>query len=63
MPMTLELPSEIWLHIAQFIPPEQIRVMLGVNQVFFYLAMDERYRSLSIASLDANLMRLLVRLG
>ncbi|TFK36649.1 hypothetical protein BDQ12DRAFT_736745 [Crucibulum laeve] len=44
----IELPTDVWLHVAQFLPDEDILRMLGVNSVFFDLAMDKRYNEVTI---------------
>ena len=46
------IPPEIWFHIAKFIPNEDLRDLLGVNSVFFNIAMDirVRYRELVIST-------------
>ena len=44
------IPPEIWFHIAKFIPHEDLRDLLGVNSVFFNIAMDIRYRELVIST-------------
>jgi len=56
-----EIPPEIWLHIAQFIPGISLRDMISVNSVFFDLAMNERYSEVSI-NFTFNEKKLLDRL-
>ena len=40
----MDIPFEIWLQIASYIPAVQIRNLYSVNRPFFRIAMDERYR-------------------
>ena len=44
------IPPEIWFHIAKFIPNKELRDLLGVNSVFFNIAMDIRYREIVIST-------------
>ena len=44
------IPPEIWFHIAKFIPNEDFHDLLGVNNVFFNIAMDIRYREITIGT-------------
>ncbi|KAF8150080.1 hypothetical protein B0H34DRAFT_666642 [Crassisporium funariophilum] len=43
-----DIPPEIWLHIAKFIPDKTLGGMIGVNSVFFDVAMDIRYKEVVI---------------
>ncbi|TFK65118.1 hypothetical protein BDN72DRAFT_962730 [Pluteus cervinus] len=43
----MELPYDIWLHIARFLPAEHVRRLYCVNHAWYDIAMDERYRSVS----------------
>lgn len=45
--MALELPPELWMHIAQLIPPDELREFATVNRVFYELAMDALFREVS----------------
>ena len=44
------IPPEIWFQIAKFIPNEDVCDLLGVNRVFFNIAMDIRYREIMIGT-------------
>jgi hypothetical protein len=57
-----DIPADIWLHVAQFIPDDTLRSMLGVNSLFFDLAMDVRYREISLKSLNSEAVKTLGRL-
>jgi hypothetical protein len=60
---TLHLPAEIWVHIATFIPDDTLQNMLGVNGLFFDLAMDVRYREVSLKSISLATMKTIARLA
>jgi hypothetical protein len=40
----IDLPFDVWLHIASFIPAEQLRTLCEVDRTFFNLAMNIRYK-------------------
>ena len=48
------IPPEIWLHVAKFIPKEDLRDLLGVNSIFFNIAMDIRYREIVISTITMH---------
>jgi len=48
----VEAPPEIWLYIAQFLPPSDLRKMISVNRTFFELVMDWRYRQAAFIHLN-----------
>jgi hypothetical protein len=48
----LPLPVEIWLLIAGNLNPDEKIMLMGVNRVFYELAMDERYCHLNLVSED-----------
>jgi hypothetical protein len=52
--MTTEIPVDIWLLIAEFIPESTLRKLYAVNRVFFDIAMDLRYRKLEVSPLIFN---------
>jgi hypothetical protein len=45
----IELPSEIWLRVIQYIPDDMLLSLYSVNHIFFYSAMDVRYRTLDVS--------------
>lgn len=55
-------PREIWLNICRFVPALALQDLYSVNHVFFELAMDQRYRQISLAYLTKNMIRTLLRL-
>lgn len=52
----LDLPTELWRHIAHFLPREEIKRLYSVNQAFYYLAMDETYREVKFDWLNRDLL-------
>ncbi|KAF5379535.1 hypothetical protein D9615_006542 [Tricholomella constricta] len=58
----VDLPHEIWLHIAHFIPASVLEGLISVNSTFYDIAMDCRYRQISFAFLDHRMLRNIVRL-
>ena len=44
-----DLPTELWLHIASFLPSGLIMAkLMTLNRTFFYLGMQELYREVEI---------------
>jgi hypothetical protein len=61
--MPSDIPLDILLRIAQFIPEHRLKNMLTVNSAFFDLAMNARYRHVSFYDLgNEKVMRRLNRL-
>jgi hypothetical protein len=58
----IDIPHDIWLHIAQFIPLLVLRNMFSLNRTFFDIVMDLRYQQVSFAYLNTRMIRTLVRL-
>jgi len=56
------LPHDVWLHIAHFIPPSALPDLISLNSTFFDLAMDCRYRQMTFAYLSDKMLRNLTRL-
>lgn len=52
----LDLPTELWRHIAHFLPPEEIKRLYSVNQTFYHLAMDETYREARFDCVNRDLL-------
>jgi len=46
------LPAELWLYIAEFVPPRERRRLVGVNRLFFNIIMNELYSQLSFITAD-----------
>jgi hypothetical protein len=49
----IDIPRDIWLYIADFIPDGNLEGLLTLNSVFFDLAMSARYRMVTL-SLDGS---------
>ncbi|KAF7336687.1 hypothetical protein MVEN_02103700 [Mycena venus] len=59
-----ELPSELWLYIASFIPNDEILEsgLIGVNIHFYNLALNLRYSTIRVETVNTTTERLLQRL-
>ncbi|KAF9001594.1 hypothetical protein BDQ17DRAFT_1426544 [Cyathus striatus] len=57
----LKVPSEIWHHIASFLPDASVHDLLSLNRVFFYLSMGIRHRELVLNVYDHSVSEKLVR--
>jgi hypothetical protein len=59
----LIIPPEIWLLIAEYIPEEEFKNLIGLNSFFYNTIMDARYRRVHIGNLDYHVpVRRLARL-
>ena len=58
----VDIPMDILLYIVQFIPETSLQNMLEVNSVFFNIAMDNRYKEVSITDLSPQTRKILARL-
>jgi len=47
----IELPYEIWLLIAGYLPDHQVRTLYSVNRLFFNIFLDLRYGDVFIGVL------------
>ena len=45
MTLSMDVPFEIWVYIASFIPPDELQKLHAVNHAFFIVAMEEWYKS------------------
>jgi len=43
--MEVQLPDEIWMLIASFLPKKTLMTLCSISRAFFNVAMDERYGS------------------
>ncbi|KAH9484101.1 hypothetical protein JR316_0003581 [Psilocybe cubensis] len=60
----VDIPPEIWYRIALFVPDEELCHLLGVNNVFFDLAMNLRWREVAIETRSTiEAMHILKRLS
>ncbi|KAF7317876.1 Polygalacturonase 3 [Mycena kentingensis (nom. inval.)] len=55
-------PTEIWLNVADHLPPAFVANMYSVNSQWYNISMDVRYRSVSFAFLNRAMVRDLTRL-
>lgn len=53
----LDFPPEIWLQIANYIPPSSLQSMRTLNHALYEAAMDERYRRVFLSSHDEDAIR------
>ncbi len=58
----IDIPNEIWLSILEFIPDRELCHLMAVNRVFYELALDTRYREITIGPIDSHSVSLLKRL-
>ena len=59
-----EVPLEVWQIIASFLSSEDVKKLYGINRPLSALAMEERYRSVSIGDLrDRQTIRALQQLA
>ncbi len=58
----VELPPELWLYIAEFIPDRELRNLLDVSRVFYEVALNVRYNEITIEGVDPRTAALLKRL-
>ncbi|KAJ7460744.1 hypothetical protein FB451DRAFT_1405285 [Mycena latifolia] len=55
-------PPEIWLQVAEYLPPLVVADLYSVNSQWFDIAMNARYRQISFAFLNRAMVRDLARL-
>ncbi|KAK7045643.1 hypothetical protein VNI00_007476 [Paramarasmius palmivorus] len=58
----MNLPHDVWVHIASFVQPLQLEELYSLNSVFFNVAMDQRYQQISFAYMTRKMARILDRL-
>jgi hypothetical protein len=58
----IDIPRDVWLHIATFIPVAILRDLIALNSVFFDIGMDARYREVTIIYETPDILDKLVRL-
>ena len=58
-----DLPSDIWYHIAEFLPDNVLQHFFAVNSMLHHLALNARYREITVEDLGSNVVaRKLLRL-
>ncbi|KAH6904879.1 hypothetical protein BKA70DRAFT_1108388 [Coprinopsis sp. MPI-PUGE-AT-0042] len=45
-----DLPAELWLEVLSYFPPAFVMNLMGVNRMFFELALDYKYEELQLLS-------------
>lgn len=51
-----DLPYDIWLLITEYLSEKQIRQLYPVNKALFNIAMDSRYKEVSLGFSDSRRM-------
>jgi hypothetical protein len=59
---TRYIPDDVWTQIARYIPLDHLKSLLTINRPFFNSAMNARYHTVELFSLDLNTFKLLMRL-
>lgn len=60
----LDLPLEIWLHIAKQLHSNDLRKVYGVNRALFHASMDHRWGEVIVETRNlSKAMHLLARLS
>ncbi|TFK35805.1 hypothetical protein BDQ12DRAFT_687583 [Crucibulum laeve] len=54
-PHPVELPTEIWLYIAEFIPKNDFRKLAGLNRIFYELVINGLYNELNLMNSNPRL--------
>jgi hypothetical protein len=57
-----DLPPDIWVRVAEYLPSKQLPGMISVNRTFYNLVLDTRYRTVELATINPPALRLLKRL-
>ena len=56
------IPDDVWMHIAQFIPEDDLKTLFSVNRAFFHLSMNARYHTVVLRVMDLDTFKLVLRL-
>ncbi|KAJ7455376.1 hypothetical protein B0H11DRAFT_2067855 [Mycena galericulata] len=62
MPGMPTLPPEIWLYIVTFIPDDELLGLVGVNIFFYERALNVRYGTIRVETVNSGMDKLLRRL-
>ncbi|KAJ4471572.1 hypothetical protein J3R30DRAFT_1095505 [Lentinula aciculospora] len=58
----VQLPVELWLHVAHFIPSTMLKDLISVHRAFFYAEMAKRYKEVRLKGFfqtsDNNILQL-----
>ena len=52
---SLSMPDDVWYLVAQYLRPEELRRLYGVNKALFHLSMEERYRNICFSNNDRRM--------
>ncbi|KAL0951377.1 hypothetical protein HGRIS_008075 [Hohenbuehelia grisea] len=55
----IELPTEIWLKIASYIPDQEMARLCSLNRVFMNLALEKRYGVVDLSFMSERALRLI----
>jgi hypothetical protein len=58
----MQVPDDIWDHIASFISKEALRPLIAVNRPLYNVVMDAEYREVLWAKFDSAMLKSLSRL-
>ena len=51
-----ELPYDVWMLIVEYLPAHQVRRLYSVNRALFDIALDLRYKQVSLGVLPHQVM-------
>jgi hypothetical protein len=49
-----DLPAELWLEVLSYFPPASVMDLMGVNRLFFELALDFKYQELQLLTCSGS---------
>jgi hypothetical protein len=58
----MEIPRDVWLYLGQFIPDDDLRRLISLNNAFLDLGLNARYRDIRLHYLEERTIMYLVRL-
>ncbi|KAF5378594.1 hypothetical protein D9615_007163 [Tricholomella constricta] len=61
-PWSTDIPADIWLYIAQFIPSITLRNLYSLNSLFLDLALNERYKEVNFLQINQKTIAFLEHL-
>ncbi|KAG5652723.1 hypothetical protein H0H81_003974 [Sphagnurus paluster] len=50
----IQIPSDIWVYIAQFVPSKSLCNLYSLNSIFLHLALNERYKALDFTDCQCD---------
>lgn len=57
-----QIPDDVWYHVIQFIPPNELWALLNVNRPFFETVMNLKYKEIYLVDMNQRTTRKLIRL-